>query len=694
MVERFCCAKDVSVQHDPSEPAELPMPAIEWTANPQSGPAPQVTLDGVGTRPGWYSIRARIAGGPAIVQVRAKLQSGNPDLRLRLEAGAGGGYTRTIRLADGVKTVMATAEGATATGIAQIAVSPMGRLAVLRFLVAKAWRYLAARRGDFNLRLALKQLRNAIRPPANFVFRGRYAGADDADSYRRWRAIHEHPDAGAFAIAQLAAATGGRAIRIGLLAGAALDARAMARAIAKTMVGAAATIEPVSADDLAKRPDAWDFILPLDRAGRFAAGGVARLALALLADDGLAAVYADSDQLSASGERCAPRLKPHWDKAMLWCQDHIGAPLLLRWRADLLPALDGEGAAMKPAYALALALMEQRPRSALGRAHAILFHATDAATDDDADRRVLEDHLHRIAAPARIISAAGGVAHVAWATPVPPPLVSVIIPSRDHPELLMACIGSIREKTEGAQPEILVADNGSVLPETLSYLEHAAQTGIARIVPCPGPFNFSKINNQARLAARGDILVLLNDDTVVQSPGWLTELASLAMRPDIGAVGAMLLYPDGAVQHGGILLGVGGSVVEHAFRSWPGDSAGYLDLLRCRREVSAVTGACLAVSAAHYDLVGGLDEALAVTLNDVDFCLKLRARGLTNIWTPWARLEHAESKTRGLDRSCEQMARLNGELRLFAQRWRDLPPRDPLYHPGLSDLAPDYRLAV
>jgi GT2 family glycosyltransferase len=142
-----------------------------------------------------------------------------------------------------------------------------------------------------------------------------------------------------------------------------------------------------------------------------------------------------------------------------------------------------------------------------------------------------------------------------------------------------------------------------------------------------------------------------------------------------------------------MVMGVGG-VVEHAFRHWPGDSPGYLDLLRCRREVTAVTGACLAVSARHYDSVGGLEEQLPVTLNDVDFCLRLRAQGLINLWTPFARLEHLESKTRGLETSQGDMLRLARDLRFFTQRWRHLPPRDGFYHPGLSDFSADYRLAV
>jgi GT2 family glycosyltransferase len=669
-------------------------PPLRWIATGRQIAERSVTLGASAVPPGWYRIRAEVGGGPAIVSVTAQFTSGNPPLRLRLESRPSGAYARILRLSDTACAVTVTAEGATMTGIARIGVAPMGKAAVIKFIAVKGLRYLVARRGRLDPGVALKLLRNAIRPSANFVFRSRYQTPDDAESYPRWRAIHESADAGARAAGQLAVLTAGKSVRIGVLTATPIDGAAMLNAAAQSLTGRNLTIEAVSAADLARRPADWDFILPVDRAGVFAEGAIERLALALMTDPGLDAVFADSDLMSPTGERLSPRLKPPWDRELLWSQDYIGVPLLLRWRSDLLSSLDGPAAARKPGYALALALLDQRLRSALSRVHGVLFHERIGLTESGEDRKVLEEHLRRSGAAAGVQKQSDGVLHVAWALPSTPPGVSIIIPSRDHPQMLKQCIDTIREQTEAIVPEIIVADNGSVLPETIAALGDLAARGIARIVPCPGPFNFSKINNQARQAASGDVLILLNDDTRVLSAGWLGELASLAIRPTVGAVGAMLLYPDGTVQHAGILLGVGGGVAEHAFRHWPGDSAGYLGLLRCRREASAVTGACLAVSAAHYDLVGGLDESLPVTLNDVDFCLKLGALGLINIWTPWARLEHLESKTRGLDRDAAQMARLSAELRLFAERWPELPPRDAFYHPGLSDLSPDYRLAV
>jgi GT2 family glycosyltransferase len=648
-----------------------------------------VTLGPLGLGPGWYRLAASVAGGPAIVSVDIRLVSGGPGLRVRLEAAEQHGFAKIVRVSEAIESLTAAAEGAYVKAITAIRVTRMGKAAISIFLAKKAWRYAWARRAGFELRPALARLRAAIGLPANFVFRSSYAAQDEAAAYPIWRAIHESPAEAAEAANRLGGIAKGRILRIGALFGGAPN---QADVDFHTSDGVA--IETVSIADIGREPGTWDFILPLDRSGRFAPGGIERLALALLADPGLAAVFADSDLLLPDGTRAAPRLKPPWDRELLWCRDYIGAPLLIRWQPDLLPALGSPEAAGRPAYALALALLDQRPRAALGRVHAILFHETGQPPAPEDDGRVVRSHLSRTGLPATLAETCGSVVRVNWPIPATPPRVSVIIPTRDHPELLRSCVESILATTATLPQEIIVADNGSVLPETAACLAEIASRGIARIVPCPGPFNFSRINNEARREATGDVLVLLNDDARALSPGWLGELVSLAIRPEIGAVGAMLLYPDGSIQHAGALLGIGGTIVEHAFRHWPGDSGGYLDLLRCRREVGAVTAACLAVAAAHYDRVGGLDENLQVTLNDIDFCLRLRDKGLINVWTPWARLEHLESKSRGLALSADQLATQRAEVKLFSERWQHLPPRDITYHPGLSDLTPDYQLAI
>jgi GT2 family glycosyltransferase len=187
----------------------------------------------------------------------------------------------------------------------------------------------------------------------------------------------------------------------------------------------------------------------------------------------------------------------------------------------------------------------------------------------------------------------------------------------------------------------------------------------------PGPFNFSKINNDAARHAKGQVLVLLNDDTEVITPDWLEELVSHAMRDGIGAVGAKLLYPDNSVQHGGVILGVGG-IAAHAHRFLPHDAPGHMNLAVSIQAIAAVTGACLAVRREHFEAVGGLDESLAVAFNDIDFCLRLRQTGLRNVFTPWAQLYHHESLSRGLDDSDAKRRVYQQEKLLMQERWGGL----------------------
>jgi GT2 family glycosyltransferase len=408
----------------------------------------------------------------------------------------------------------------------------------------------------------------------------------------------------------------------------------------------------------------------------------------------LAAIFADSDFLTGAGLRRDPRLKPPWDQELLWCTDYIRAPLMVRWASDLATALDLPGADVKPAYALALTLLANRPREQLGRIPAILFHQTSIDdTDVAANHRTLSAHLARQRQHDTPKILEDNVFKVDWPLSEPPPSASIIIPSKDNPETLKTCIDSIVSQTKYKNYNILIADNGSIQDDTKAYLNSLTNIPNIEVIALPGPFNFSKINNDATLHAKGEILVFLNDDTKIIAGEWLTELVSLASRPEIGAVGALLLYPNGSIQHAGVLLGVGGPA-DHAFRHLGGDSNGYLGLLRCRREVTAVTGACLAVSAVNFHAVGQFDERLMVTCNDVDLCLRLRAVGLINIWTPWARVEHWESMSRGVDFTDEALERQAAELRIMGERWGDLMDRDPTYHPGLSDFAPNYSLSI
>ena len=229
-----------------------------------------------------------------------------------------------------------------------------------------------------------------------------------------------------------------------------------------------------------------------------------------------------------------------------------------------------------------------------------------------------------------------------------PPLASIIIPTRDRAHLLQACVSSIFARS-GAHPyEVIVVDNGSAEDRTLRYLAELERDPRVRILRRPIPFNFSRLCNDGAAIASGAALIFLNNDTAVVSSDWLAPLTGMATRPEIGAVGPKLLFKSGRVQHAGVVVGLMGRA-DHLFGRARNGDPGYLGMLGATREVSAVTGACLAVERGKFDAVGGFDaDNLPIDLNDIDLCLRLRERGLVNLYTPDSTLYHYESATRGV----------------------------------------------
>jgi GT2 family glycosyltransferase len=261
--------------------------------------------------------------------------------------------------------------------------------------------------------------------------------------------------------------------------------------------------------------------------------------------------------------------------------------------------------------------------------------------------------------------------------------ISLIIPTRDQADMLKRCIDSIRRFTDWPGLEIIVIDNGSVEPATKSYFRSIAKQGV-RVLPMPGPFNFASLNNRAVEAASGDIIGLINNDVEALHKGWLEEIISHLLRPGVGAVGAKLLWPNGMVQHGGVLLGVG-AVAGHfgnllAENDWGDHGRNVLT-----QQVSGVTAACLFLRKADYLAVGSMNEtAFPVAFNDVDLCLKLRAQDKAIVWTPNARLLHAESVSRGREDTPQKRARAQREIEQLRKRWGGVLLNDPAYHPSLN----------
>jgi GT2 family glycosyltransferase len=230
----------------------------------------------------------------------------------------------------------------------------------------------------------------------------------------------------------------------------------------------------------------------------------------------------------------------------------------------------------------------------------------------------------------------------------------------------------------------LLVDNGSDDPDSITYFRQLGSSGTVRLVSFDGPFNYAAINNFGAGLASGDVLGLLNNDTEVIDGEWLTEMVARATQPGIGAVGAKLLYPDGTVQHAGIVMGLHGTV-GHLLQRAPREATGYGCCLAVAREVTAVTGACLLVRRSVYQEVGGLDETnLPVAFNDIDLCLRLRSRGYRNVWTPHAVLYHHEGATRGPDDAPEKAARFSAEWAYMRRRWGSFLEDDPFFSPNLS----------
>jgi GT2 family glycosyltransferase len=310
----------------------------------------------------------------------------------------------------------------------------------------------------------------------------------------------------------------------------------------------------------------------------------------------------------------------------------------------------------------------------------------------------LVDHMNGAVLPEGVrleLHGAARTPRVVRALPSEAPTVSVIVPTRDRRDLLERCFAALRSTAGDFPLELVVVDNGSREAATLELLAELETSARATIVRSPGVFNFSQLVNRGAAAATGEVLLLLNNDVVALERGWLEEMLQHALRPEVGAVGALLLHEDGRVQHAGVIVGGNGSA-EHAFREWPADAPGYLSLLRSQRRVGAVTAACLMVRREVYTEAGGFDEQdLPVDLNDIDFCLRLRSQGLDVIWTPFARLLHVEGATRSVGVDQERSAATRVQQQAFQRRWvvEGALPADPGYHPDLSLVGPPYRLA-
>lgn len=418
-------------------------------------------------------------------------------------------------------------------------------------------------------------------------------------------------------------------------------------------------------------------------------------------------VYSDEDKIDERGRRYDPYMKPDWNHDLLLsqnCISHLGV-----YQRQLVLDVGGfrEGYEGSQDWDLALRCVEKLRAEEIGHIPRVLYHwraipgSTAVGVGEKsyaraAAMKAVTEHLKRIGANACVREhehvRLKGHFHVSYRLPAELPKVSLIIPTRDGLHLLKRCIESILTLTDYDNYEIVIVDNQSSERETQEYLGQVVSEPRVRVLAYDQPFNYSALNNYAVRQTSGELAGFVNNDIEVISPGWLREMAGHATRPEIGAVGAMLYYPDKTIQHAGVVLGLGG-VAGHVHGGHPRGYIGQMGRAQLTQNLSAVTAACLLIRRSVFEEVGGLDESLSVAFNDVDFCLRVRRLGYRNLWTPHAELYHHESATRGYEDSPEKQARFAGEVERMQMVWGDELITDPAYSPNLTLTGTPFELA-
>jgi GT2 family glycosyltransferase len=399
-------------------------------------------------------------------------------------------------------------------------------------------------------------------------------------------------------------------------------------------------------------------------------------------------VYADEDVLQADGTHAAPRLKPEYSPEFLLSSGYIGRPLAVG--AALSEALQGLVSTTPEELELECALRAAEVAGDVVHVPEVLCHRAVPLDQvgGPASRRPVREALRRRGVTAAVVTVPGtGLQTVLPSAPVTTP-VSILIPFRDEPQLLRTCVDSVLATVRGvhARCELVLIDNGSTDPEILTLLERYSADPDIVVISDPRPFNWAELNNAGVAAASGEVLVFLNNDIEARQAGWLWPLCGRVLTPDVAAAGARLVYPDGRLQHCGLVVGLGGAA-GHVLAGLAPDSPGYLHMAASARECSAVTGACLATRREVFDLLGGFDEALGVNLNDVDYCLRAAAKGYRTLYEPAAELVHHESPSRGTAGGVGDVAR-------FVERWKDaIEARDPYLNVHLTRADPSCGLA-
>ncbi len=413
--------------------------------------------------------------------------------------------------------------------------------------------------------------------------------------------------------------------------------------------------------------DVSDWFVGLDSTTRLHEAAFLSAVIAINENQGISIVYTDHDHIGHSRNFCDPHMKPAWNADLFAAMDYL-SPLVFcekeLWKIWIDCKSDRHGFLLE---------------ATKGLSSSQIFHISSVLAS------VLTGYENSYLEPP--------VKRPIYDVPDPEPLVSILIPTRDQGRMLKKCLESLYEKTRYSNFEIVLVDHETSESKALKVIEEFELQENFEVVSFSGDFNFAAMINGAAEVANGDVFVLLNNDTEIFDAGWLKELVAQVSRPEIGIAGALLLFGDGTIQHAGIHPGIGG-LMGHGHKHLSGDSSGYFNRLKAVHEVAAVTGACLAIEKTTWFDLNGLDEEnLAVAYNDVDLCLKVRQKNLKVIFTPFSKLFHHESVSRGIDDAPERNARLQSEIQVMQERWGGMLNHDPAYSPNLSSDGGGFSLA-
>lgn len=437
-----------------------------------------------------------------------------------------------------------------------------------------------------------------------------------------------------------------------------------------------------------------EFVGLLDHDDLLAPNALYEIVRALDEDRNLDAVYTDEDKVTTElDEHFQPHLKPDFNLDLLRSNNYICHFFVVR--RSIVQKVGGfcqefDGAQDHDFIFRCIETAEK-----VGHIPEILYHwrTHKASTADnpaskmyafDAGKRAIEAHLKRTGTEG-IVSHTPDLGFFRVKYPVQgQPLVSVIIPNKDEKETLKACIDSIREKTEYPNYEIIIVENNSTTDEIFQYYKELSQDPRIRLLRWKKEFNYSAINNYGVCHANGEYLLFLNNDVTVITPGWIKELLGVCQRPEVGAAGVKLIYPDNTIQHAGCVIGLGG-IAGHMFVDMPANRTGYLHKASILQDMSAVTAACMMMKRTAFEEAGGFTEKLSVAFNDVDLCLKVRKNHKLIVYDPYVQLYHMESKTRGAEDNKEKVRRFQEEIEYMRCQWIDILKKgDPYYNKNLS----------